>query len=401
MPVLLVATMDTKGREAGYLKSCLEAAGVEVWIMDAGIRGQSPVPVEITREKVAGTGGMLLKDVQNLGHEGRALEVMVRGAVTLARSRAEHIQGIIGLGGSMGTTLGTAVMRAFPFGLPKIMISTMASRDTRAFVGAKDICLFHSVADLAGLNRITKTVLHNGAGAMAGMVRAGRVAASGTGPVAGLSTLGTTEVCAENLRQTLGQKGWEVVTFHTVGAGGQALEEMISNHELEAVIDLSLHELVDHHFGGDYDAGPDRGRAAGRQGLPVILVPGNIDFLVTGPLAMAQKKFPGRAYHVHNAAITTIRTSKEEIAALARIVARRANAARGPAAVVVPLQGFSAFDHPENGPMPDPEAPHIFTETIREELHPDRLLYLEDRHINDPGMAPRLVEILEKISENK
>jgi len=222
--------MDTKGQETMYLVDCLKTEGLAVTIMDAGIRGQCPVPVDIPREKVAQAGGKSLEEVQTIGHEGQALEVMTNGAIQCARELhlQNKIQGVIGLGGSMGTTLGSGVMRSFAVGLPKVMISTMASRDTRAFVGTKDIFMLHSVCDLVGLNRVTKKILRNGALALAGMLRSAVPDdAAEQKSLVFVSTLGTTEACAQQVRKTLEEKNNEVVIFHTVGSGGKAMEEMI------------------------------------------------------------------------------------------------------------------------------------------------------------------------------
>ncbi len=367
---LLVATMDTKFQEAMYLADCLKAEGIAVKIMDAGIRGQCPTPVDIPREEVARAGGKSIEEVQTIGHEGEALEVMTNGAIQCARElhRQKKIQGIIGLGGSMGTTLGSGVMRSFAVGLPKVMISTMASRDTRAFVGTKDILMLHSVCDLVGLNRVTKKILRNGALALAGMLRSAVTNdASAQKHLVFLSTLGTTEACAQQVRKALEEKNNEVVTFHTVGSGGKAMEEMIQQENVSVLIDLSLHEIADHLFGGDYDAGPKRGSVALALKIPTILVPGNIDFLVTGPLENAKKQFPNRPYHVHNAAITVVRTKQKEIERLAETIAGLYNKAGGPVKILVPMNGFSAFDH-KQGPLHDPEAPGIFIKILEKNL---------------------------------
>jgi uncharacterized protein (UPF0261 family) len=388
--------MDTKGQEAMFVAQCLRSQRISVKILDAGIRGKSPVPTDISRDEVAAAGGETLAGVQNIGHEGQALKVMTEGAIKCAQKldRQNNIDGIIGLGGSMGTTLGTAVMRAFPVGIPKVMVTTMASRDTRAFVGTKDILMLHSVCDLAGLNRITHKILSNAAGALAGML--GRVRADVTfdRPLVFLSTLGTTEACVQNVRRTLEENGKEVVTFHTVGSGGAAMEEMIEQENVTAVIDLSLHEIADHHFGGDYDAGPRRGGAALEKGIPTILVPGNIDFLVSGPLEAAKRQFPGRAYHVHNAAITVVRTHHEEIKKMARIVADLANNSKGPLYILVPLKGFSAFDGPQ-GPLPDPAAPGLFARVLQQNLATQNNLKLLPHHINDPEFSRAIIEVFD------
>ena len=397
---LIVATMDTKGQETMYLADCLKTEGLAVTIMDAGIRGQCPVPVDIPREKVAQAGGKSLEEVQTIGHEGQALEVMTNGAIQCARElhRQNQVQGIIGLGGSMGTTLGSGVMRSFEVGLPKVMISTMASRDTRAFVGTKDIFMLHSVCDLVGLNRVTKKILRNGALALAGMLRS---VVPDDAPeqksLVFVSTLGTTEACAQQVRKTLEEKNNEVVIFHTVGSGGKAMEEMIQQENVSVLVDLSLHEIADHLFGGDYDAGPKRGSVALDQKIPTILVPGNIDFLVTGPVENAQKQFPNRPYHVHNAAITVVRTKQEEIEMLAQTIAGLCNKAKGIVKILVPMNGFSAFDHKE-GPLHDPEAPEIFIKSLEKSLDDKSCLTALPFYINDPEFAQVIIDISFRIN---
>jgi uncharacterized protein (UPF0261 family) len=396
---LLVATMDTKGREALFLAECLEKQHVKVMILDAGIRGKSPAPVDVTRQEVAIAAGKTLEEVQAIGHEGKSLEAMVKGAIQVSRKLYDRdkINAVIGLGGSMGTTLGTGVMRTFPVGFPKLMISTMASRDTRAFVGTKDIMMLHSVCDLAGLNRITRKILHNGAMALAGMMRHPDERPVQERPLVFVSTLGTTEACAQQIRGTLEEQGKEVVIFHTVGAGGKAMEEMIDQENIAALVDLSLHEMADHRFGGDYDAGAARGSAALERKLPTVLVPGNIDFLVTGPLDNARKQFPQRPYHVHNAAITVVRTRREELAQLAKDLAGLCNEAGGPFKILVPIQGFSAFDH-EKGPLHDPGAPEFFAACLKAHLDDRSSLVRLACHINDPDFGRAVIEAVNDLT---
>jgi len=393
---LIVATMDTKGQETMYLADCLRAEGIAVTIMDAGIRGQCPTPVDISRQKVAQAGGKSLEEVQTIGHEGKALEVMTNGAIQCALElhRQNQVQGVIGLGGSMGTTLGSGVMRSFAVGLPKVMISTMASRDTRAFVGTKDIFMLHSVCDLVGLNRVTRKILRNGALALAGMLRSAVPDdAADQKPLVFVSTLGTTEACAQQVRKTMEEKNNEVVIFHTVGSGGKAMEEMIQQENVSVLVDLSLHEIADHLFGGDYDAGPNRGAVALDQKIPTILVPGNIDFLVTGPLKNAQKQFPNRPYHTHNAAITVVRTTQKEIEILANTIAELCNNAKGTVKILVPMNGFSAFDH-KQGPLHDPEAPEIFIKILEKNLEEKSSLSVLPHYINDPEFAQAIIDML-------
>ncbi len=384
--VLILATMDTKGDEALYLSECVKELGLEALIMDPGIRGNPDFPVYVSRHKVASRGGTTLSDVQMIPHEGKALNAMIVGAISIARELYEQgrINGIVALGGSMGTTLGSAVMRDLPFGFPKVMISTMASRNTRSFVGTRDIVMLHSVCDLAGLNRMTRRVISNGAGAIAGMVNAGAKIRQERGKLrqVALSTLGTTETCAAWLREALTADGFEVVTFHTNGSGGQAMDEMIEEGEFDFVIDLSLHEIADHRYGGDYDSGALRGVAALRKGIPTILVPGNMDFLVTGPLADAQRRFPSRRYHSHNEAITVAETSPLEMEELGGSLAELSEMACGPALILVPSHGFSAFSD-KKGPLYNPANTERFIKGLKDKLKSDSILKILPCHIND------------------
>ncbi len=396
--VLIVSTLDTKAEEARFLKDCLTARKVAVLLLDAGIRGESPIPADITRAEVALAAGSTIEDVRRLGHEGKALGRMTSGALRCARHlfNAGKISGIMGLGGSMGTTLGTGVMRAFPIGFPKLMISTMASRNTRGFVGTKDIMMLPSVCDLAGLNRITQKILRQGAMAMAGMIEGGDIPLSDTRPLAVVSTLGTTEACLVRLRQGLGQKGLEVVTFHTNGSGGEAMEDLIRSEDVAVVVDLSLHEWMDHFSGGDYDAGPKRGTTALEKGVPTILVPGNTDFLVTGPRKDATGRFPGRRMHSHNEAITVVSASPVEMAQLADWMSDTCRKAQGKVMVLVPTGGFSAFDAP-NGPLANPDARQTFQDRLQVSLPRDVPCSFSTYHINDAEFAIEVLDCVDNI----
>ena len=396
--VLLISTMDTKHQEAEFVMACFKEAEVDVYTIDAGIMGENPIPVNVTREEVAQLGGETLLKVQNMGHEGRALAAMIKGAIRKVEQlyREGRFDGVFGLGGSMGTTLGTSVMRTLPVGVPKVMVTTMGSRNTRGFVGTKDILMLHSVCDLAGLNRITSKVLHNGAMAMAGMVRYPAEATSHDKPLVLLSTLGTTETCIRIIRGQLLAGGMEPVVFHTVGAGGQAMDEMVQQERPFAVVDLSLHEITDHFFDGDYDAGADRGKAALSAGIPTVLVPGNADFLVTGPLEDAKKRFPGRAYHVHNATITALSASDEEMAFLGKHLAQLCNDAKGDYRLLVPMGGFSAFDS-EGGPLWNPEGRQVFLDHLTKNISGSQVKIF-DCHINDPEFAQAVLENIAELT---
>jgi len=392
--VLLVATLDIKGDEVQYLILNLEKADVEVLLMDVGILGESPIRAQISAREVAKAAGWSLDQLRLVGNEGKALEIMIRGATERALSlyRTGRIQGILSLGGSMGTDMGTSIMRAFPLGFPKVMISTLASHNTRPYVGTRDIMMLNAVCDLSGLNRITERVLKNGALAVAGMAKAYAEYGKPLKPLVLLSTLGTTEPCSQGIKRALEKEGREVVVFHTTGTGGKALEEMVREEEVEAVIDISLTELGNNLIGGEFDAGPTRGQTALEKGIPVIFVPGNTDFFSTGPLSFAKQRFPGRHYHIHNAAITAIRVELNETVKIAERLAALCNAGRGPRVILVPLSGLSSFDQPD-GPFHDPKAPGLFFETLKMHLHPGTELHAFPYHVNDPTFTMEVVRI--------
>jgi uncharacterized protein (UPF0261 family) len=278
------------------------------------------------------------------------------------------------------------------------MVSTMASRDTRPFVGSKDILMYHSVVDLVGLNRMSRQVLSRAAGALAGMVRL--VAPDGqsvAAPLVAVSTLGTTEACIRHFRADLEKAGWELAVFHTVGAGGQALEELVAEGGPQAVIEVSLHELVDHMFKGSYDAGPQRLEGALTRGLPTILVPGNIDFIVTGPPETLPSRYKNRPIHVHNAAICVVRTSAPEMKRLAGVVADKLRAAAGPVALLLPAKGFSVFDSPGK-PFFDLAIDRVFIEAVKK-MAPKGIRVKEvPAHVNDPLFAEEVLKAFREIT---
>jgi uncharacterized protein (UPF0261 family) len=393
--VLVVATMDTKADEAAYMRACLNEAGVNVLLMDVGIIGKSPIDVEISQDDVVRATGHELADVHDLKHEGRASRIMIAGATQLAQQlhREGRVDAIIGLGGSVGTDICTAVMRSFPIGFPKVMISTLASHDVRPFVGTKDILMFPTICDLNGINRILRKILKNAALAAVGMARQEFRDRDDRTPLVFIGTLGTSEPSALRIKQAVEAKGREAIIFHTTGVGGQAMEEMIGEGQADIVVEVSAQELVSHLLGGDYDAGPDRLSAALKRGVPTLLVPGCTDFVVSGPIGITQKRFPNRQYHRHNAAVTAVRTLHQETEMVARAMAKLCNEATGPRAVAVPLGGFSGFDRP-GGPLHDPEAPEIMAEVFRKALGPETPLHVSPYHINEPEFGDLLIDIV-------
>ena len=396
--VAVLATLDTKGNEVAFLKERLLEAGVRL-LIDGGILGPGSIPADIPAGVLARKAGSSLSSLRRLGHEGKAMGIMIQGAVKAVQElyRQGEVQGLIGLGGSMGTTLGTGVMRSLPFGFPKLMVSTMASRDTRPFVGSKDILINHSVVDLVGLNCMSRQVLSRAAGAIAGMVRLVAVDRhSVAAPLVAVSTLVPPKP-ASTISGGPEKAGWELAVFHTVGSGGQALEELVAEGEPQAVIEISLHELVDHMFKGSYDAGAHRLEGALIKGLPTILIPGNIDFIVTGPPETLPPRYKNRPIHVHNAAICVVRTNAQEMKRLARVVADKLRLAAGPTALLLPSKGFSVFDSPGKSFF-DLSVDRVFIEAIKQSAPSGIKLKEVPAHINDPRFAEEVVRTFWEIT---
>lgn len=390
--VLLIVTLDTKEVEGRYLRDCLEKASVDVIQLDPSIR-RTVGGAEISPDDIAAAAGTDMESVRALKHEGKCQAVMIEGAIKCAHQIHDEVglSGILSIGGSMGTTLATTIMKTFPYGLPKVMISTMASGMTAPFVGTKDIVMVNAVCDISGLNSITRDVYRNGALATAGMARGYQPGKEDGKPLVLISTLGTTERCCASVRTKLEENGYEVMVFHTTGAGGQTLEAIVQERPVAAVVDMSLVEIIDLLNGGLCSAGPDRGKAAPQKGVPTIYAPGNVDFIIAGPIEQAKEQFPGKRYHVHNAALTAVRTEEKELREFAEHMAGIVADAKGPVSFFVPLRGFSSHDSPE-GHLYDLSLPPVLAKHLEENMPAGVDTRELDYHINDPEFADALVE---------
>jgi uncharacterized protein (UPF0261 family) len=391
--VLMIVTLDTKAVEAHFIRQVLEAEGVDVIHLDPSIRVSTDASVEIGPEAIAAAAGKTIEEVRDLRHEGKCQAVMIEGAVKCAlKVHAETgLSGIIGVGGSMGTTLGSMVMQAFPYGLPKVMVSTMASGFTRPFVGAKDIIMVNPVCDIAGLNSITRDVFSNAAIATAAMAKHYSPVRAEVKPLIAMSTLSVIDCCTVRVREQLEARGFEVMVFHTLGTGGMALDQIVRERNVAAVVDTSLVEINDHLNHGLCDAGPDRAKAALEKGVPVVFASGNADFMVCGPIAQAQQQFPGKRYHVHNQALTAVRTEAPELQRLAQHMGGLIAQARGPVSFFVPLKGFSHHDSPE-GYLHDPALCQVFADAMKAAMPAGREVTTFDCHINDDVFADAIVQ---------
>lgn len=407
MPILLIATLDTKGREIAFVRDRLASRGFSCLVVDAGSLGEPAFVADVTRETVFARAGAALDRVRDRGDRGEAVALAAKGVAALAAELAERhsLEGALAIGGSAGTTIGTAALRALPFGLPKVMVTTLASGQTRPYVGGSDLALFPSVADVAGLNRLTRTVLANAADALAGMVggRRGSTPFEGADrPIVTATMFGVTTPCLTRAREALESAGIEVVVFHATGVGGQSMEALIRDGQVAGVLDLTTTELADELVGGVLSAGPDRLRAAARAGVPQVVSVGALDMVNFGPMETVPDRFRGRRLHVHNPTITLMRTTPEENAALGARLAEAVRESRGPTTVLLPLRGVSAIDAPGQ-PFHDPEADAALFDAVRRGLAGRSGVRVEERdeHINDPGFAHaaarRLLESLESV----
>jgi uncharacterized protein (UPF0261 family) len=394
--VLLIGTLDTKGEEYGYLRDRLREAGVETLVADAGTLEPPQIEPDISREELAATTGADPSALAEAGDRGAAVTAMSEAAAALtAKLHAEgRIDGVLAAGGSGNTAIATRAMQALPVGVPKLMVSTMAAGDTRDYVGARDVTMMASVADVAGVNSISARVLANAAAAIAGMVKAPPPSLAEERPLVGMTMFGVTTPCVTMAREELERRGYEPVVFHATGVGGRAMEGLMESGFLSGVFDATTTELCDDLVGGVLSAGPDRLAMAGRLGLPQVVSVGALDMVNFGARDTVPERFEGRNLYVHNPVVTLMRTTPEECAELGRRIAAKLSAATGPVALFLPLRGVSMIDA-EGEPFWDPEADTALFEALRSGLSGDVELVELDCHVNDREFAVAMVEKLE------
>ena len=393
--VCIVGTMDTKGIEFSFIKSQIESAGVSTCVINTGILGEPQLTPDIFADEVAQAGGSSLQALRDEGDRGNSVAVMAQGAATRVAEKhaAGEIDGIISLGGSAGTTIGTTAMQAVPVGVPKIMVSTLASGDTSPYVQSKDICMMYSVVDIAGINRLSRQILANAAGAIVGMVNAEAPAATADKPLIAATMFGVTTPCVTKAREVLEAAGYEVLVFHATGTGGQAMEDLVKGGFLAGVLDATTTELADELVGGVLSAGPDRLEAAGETGVPQVVAPGALDMVNFGPPDTVPEQFKDRLFYQHNPTVTLMRTTPEETAELGRIMARKLSEAKGPTTVIIPTRGVSAIDQ-TGQPFDSPEARTAWIENLKAHIGDNVTVVEMDAHINDDAFATKLAETL-------
>lgn len=394
--VVLIGTLDTKGAECAFLAERLRAAGVRPLLVDVGTFEPQGVEPDIGRDAVAAEAGVDLAALAEGRDRGAAVTAMTAAAAALVRRlRAEgRCDGVLAAGGSGNTAIATAAMRALPVGVPKLMVSTVAAGDTTDYVGATDLTLMASVADVAGVNSISGRILANAAAAMAGMVQAPPVDVGRTRTLIGATMFGVTTPCVTAAREELERRGYEVLTFHATGTGGRAMEGLIEDGFIAGVLDASTTELADELVGGVMSAGPDRLEVAGRLGIPQVVSVGALDMVNFGARETVPERFAGRLLHVHNPQVTLMRTTPEECAELGRRLAAKLSGAQGPVALFLPLRGVSMIST-EGGPFHDPAADAALFEAIREHVAPSVELHEMDVDINDPAFAAAMADRLD------
>jgi uncharacterized protein (UPF0261 family) len=391
--VVLLGTLDTKGVEYDFLRDRLAEHGVDVLLVDAGVNEPSVEP-DVSRSELAPN----VAELAAAGDRGAAVTAMAAGAErVVARLHAEgKLDGILALGGSGGSSIATQAMRALPVGVPKLMVSTVASGDTRPYVGAVDVTMMYSVVDISGVNSVSARIMANAAGAIAGMVKA-TVPPLAAKPLVGATMFGVTTPCVTRARERLEEHGYEVLVFHATGAGGQSMEALARDGFLAGVLDATTTELADELVGGVLSAGPDRLEAAGAAGLPQVVSLGALDMVNFGPRDSVPEKFHERNLYVHNPTVTLMRTTPDECSDLGRQIGRKLSAAKGATALFIPLKGISMIAV-EGQPFHDADADAALLASLRETLGDSVEVHELDTDINDPdfavAMADRLHELI-------
>jgi uncharacterized protein (UPF0261 family) len=388
--VALLGTLDTKGDEYQFVQAQLNRLGIGTILIDTGILDDPSIKPDISADTVAAAADADLNQLRQNGNRGAAVSAMTTGATSILSDLLTdgRIDGIIGLGGTGGTTLVAAVMRTLPVGFPKLIVSTVASGDTGPYVGTSDITLMYSIVDIAGLNTISRRILANAAHAIAGMASHASAVNQGDKPVIGATMFGVTTPAITTARTELENLGYEVLVFHATGAGGAAMEGLIEAGAINGVLDLTTTELADELVGGVFSAGPNRLTVAARNGIPQVVSVGALDMVNFGPPETIPEKFADRTFHIHNATVTLMRTTAEENRELGRRIAERLGAGTGPTAVHIPRGGVSAIDIPGQ-PFHDVSADETLFDAITANLPEHVELVVGDEDINHPEFARR------------
>ncbi len=398
-PIALIGTLDTKGAEIRYVKGVIESQGCSVFLIDTGTLSSSN-DAAVSASEIAIAAGTTIEALRAEGDRGKSVTAMCDGIANIVRDLYDQgkISGVLSLGGSAGTSIGTAAMRSLPVGVPKVQVSTLASGDTSPYVGTKDVTLMYSVVDVAGLNRISRQIFRNAAGAICGMVTARETAETHRDKrIIAATMFGVTTPCVTRAREVLEEAGYEVLVFHATGSGGRAMEGLIRDGLIDGVLDVTTTEWCDELVGGVLTAGPTRLEAAAERGIPQVVSVGALDMVNFGPRETVPEKFNDRHFYIHNPTVTLMRTTEEEMKRLGEIVAGKVSKSKGPTAFFIPQKGVSAIDK-DGGPFHDPAADAVCFDALRSNLASNVTLHDLDHHVNDDAfaeaMANKLVELM-------
>ena len=397
MAVVIIGTLDTKAEELGFARDIIDSQGVDVHIVDTGVMDNPGFEPGTSAGEVAEAADTSLEHLRKKADRGEAMEAMSRGAATVATRLHEEnvLDGVLGLGGSGNTSIATTAMRALPVGVPKLMVSTMAAGDTEPYVGAKDVTMMYSVADIEGLNQLSRRVIANAALAVVGMVGNEPDITVEDKPTVGITMFGVTTPCVQTVRQHLESEGYETITFHATGTGGRAMENLVRQGVIDGVLDVTTTEWADELVGGVLSAGPERLDAAAETGTPQVVSTGALDMVNFGPRDSVPDEFEGRQFHIHNPQVTLMRTTPAENAELGEIIAEKLNAATGPTALALPLGGISMIDV-EGEDFYDPEADEELFDALRTHLDEGIELLEMETAVNDEAFAEAIAEKLDE-----
>jgi uncharacterized protein (UPF0261 family) len=398
--VVILGSLDTKGLEVDFIRQVVRAEGGEPLVVDTGVLDEPTTFADVTRHNVAQAAGSSIEALIHQGDKAHALVSMAEGASVILRKlfQAEQLGGVLSIGGSRGTALSTRAMQSLPVGVPKLMVSTMASGHNPfgPYVGTKDITLMHSVADVQGVNAVTRPILTNATAAIVAMSRVGAPVRRGEKRVLTASMLGVSTTLVGQIQALMDPDANEVIAFHAVGTGGRSMEELIVNGLVEGVFDVTPGEMTQFLAQSSFSAGPDRMKAAGRRGIPQVVAPGGVDFIIEGPLDELSAKYRDRKIMVHTPTITLVRTSPEEMAAVARLIAERLAESTGPAAAILPLRAFGWFAM-EGQPLHDPGSDRAFVEAFKTHAPAQVKIIEMDTHLNDPEVGKMAVRLMREM----
>lgn len=393
--VIVAATLDTKSAEVAFIRDAFAQRGVGVTVIDCGILGEPTIAPTISRADVARAGGGDIAAMRAARDRANAIPLMIRGLEVILRDLRDKglVAGYFGLGGGTNAALASAAFTLLPFGLPKMLVSTVACGNTRPFIGMKDVMLMHSVVDILGLNGFLEDVLTRSVTAFCALLGIAPVAPPlGQRVCIGMTTFGSTTEGAMIAHERL-VRDYDVLSFHARGVGGEAMEAFVREGRIQAVLDLTTTEVADELVGGICSAGPDRLSAAAERGVPQVVLPGAVDMVNFGPPATVPERFRGRLFTSHTPHATLMRTTREENVAIAKFIAGKLNGARGPVSVVLPMRGFSAYDI-AGGPFFDPQADEAFCTTLESKLVSSVRVERIDAHINDAAVIDHATALL-------